>query len=87
MYSLFLERGSYHDRPRLAHDLTVLESHHDPLLKCLDKLIDEAPTGESPLSAWKNVADGFERFVRDLFAHEANEEKLMQTGLNQEIIS
>ena len=73
--------------PRLAHELTVLEGQHDPLLRRLNQLIDETPTGESSLSAWKHTADNFDVFVHDLFAHEAHEEKIMQTGLNQEIIS
>ncbi len=73
--------------PRLAHDLTVLESQHDPLLKRLNQLIDDAPKGESSLASWKQTEDNFRRFVRDLFAHEANEEKMMEIGINQEIIS
>ena len=73
--------------PKLAHELTLLENQHQPLLTQLNQLVDKVPTGESTLSAWKHTAEEFEQFVRDLFAHEAGEEKILQIGLNQEIRS
>ena len=71
--------------PRLAHELTLLENQHQPLLTRLNQLIDEVPTVGSR-QAWKLTADHFEQFIRDLFAHEASEEKILQKGLNQEIM-
>jgi hemerythrin len=71
--------------PKLAHELTLLEKQHQSLRADIDRLVDEVPTGESTGAAWKQTADDFEQFVRDLFTHEAGEEKLFQVGLNQEV--
>jgi hypothetical protein len=71
--------------PHLAHEMTVVERQHAPLLKQLDAVIAELPDGETPLLVWLPTTVHFRTFARDLFAHEAAEEKIMQTGLNQPI--
>jgi hypothetical protein len=71
--------------PHLAHEMTVVERQHEPLLKQLDALIAELPDGETPLCVWLPTSVHFRAFASDLFAHEAAEEKIMQTGLNEPI--
>ena len=71
--------------PRLAHELTLLEKQHGPLMNHLNRIIDEMPAGETRLAAWQNTATEFERFAEDLLAHEADEEKILQQGLNEEL--
>ena len=71
--------------PRLAHELTILEKQHGPLMEHLTRIIDEMPPGETTIAAWQHTATEFERFARDLLIHEADEEKILQQGLNEEL--
>jgi hemerythrin len=71
--------------PRLATQLTALEKQHATLLERLAELIRKVQTIANEAVAWQTVAADFEGFARQLLAHEACEERILQQGFNEDL--
>jgi hemerythrin len=59
--------------PRLAAEADAVERQHEPLLRQLEQIVQEARGGDGKDSSGRALADAFGRFAHALRAHEAAE--------------
>jgi hypothetical protein len=83
------ESGSFLDeavsrQPSLSDEARRLESEHGELLQTVDGLILQLKSAESPLGS-EAGQDEFRRFVDQLRAHEAAEDRILEDGLGVEL--
>jgi len=52
--------------PRLAHELTILEKQHGPLMEHLNRIIDEMPAGVRRLTGWEEYPVEFSRSLHQV---------------------
>lgn len=71
--------------PRLATQFTTLEKQHADLLARLAALGEKLKTLAVEADQWPAVAGEFEAFAKQLVAHEACEERILEQGFNQDL--
>jgi hypothetical protein len=62
--------------PRLAAEADAIERQHEPLLRQLEQVVQQAPGGDGKESSGRALAEAFGRFAYALRAHEAAENRI-----------
>jgi len=70
--------------PRLSAAVTHVLRDHPDLLAELDRLIESLPVSDSA-AAWAIAASDFDAFIDHLYAHERNENAVVQEGYNEDL--
>ena len=70
--------------PRLSAAVTRVLRDHPDLLAELDRLIESLPVSDSA-AAWAIAASDFDAFIDHLYAHERNENAVVQEGYNEDL--
>ena len=71
--------------PFLAHQLTLLERQHGPLREQANQLVTLAGKVKDDTGVAEMVKHEFEAFVGALVTHEAEEERILCKGLNEDL--
>lgn len=84
------ERGGWLEEavvraPHLSHRLTLLEKQHTTLRSQIAKLVEMAKTHDGSVQCSTRLRDHFERFAKQLLEHEAEEERVLAEGFNEEL--
>lgn len=71
--------------PHLAHQLTLLEREHEPLRRHAAELVKMAETFGHGDQVIDELRDQFECFAERLLQHEADEDRMLAEGFNEEL--
>ncbi len=70
--------------PRLAESAANIEAEHPELLRRVDSALTLAEKADPSTEGWQHVRGAVEEFVRQMLAHEAKENRLLQQGFNED---
>jgi hemerythrin len=84
------ENGGYLEEaitrlPRLEPQAAVLQRQHGEFLDAANQLLRDARRPISLAELWNGLRDGYSRLMKRLEAHEAAENKLLQTAFNEDM--
>lgn len=84
------ENGGYLEEavirlPRIEPQATALQRQHGDFLDAANRLIREARQGGVVAESWRRLREGYGQLLKRLEAHEAAENKLLQTAFNEDM--
>lgn len=84
------EKGGYLEEaiirlPRIQPQAAILQRQHGEFLESANQLLRDARLQQTVAECWRSLRDGYGLLLKRLEAHEAAENKLLQTAFNEDM--